>query len=225
MFLLLGSVLAILGEGWLVFGIPGRLFGLGLIVLGFGESAFWAYRALRGQEQLPQEFTQPTWIAAQTQFRRHVALRPDGEGVTFYLETDDRGQSRWTWTYDEGVAPGQSAQNPGVLHTIDQAIFRMNEDLGLPQHPSSPPWATEAPRKDLPGWPWDRLQEANEAGPRTAEDEVPPRERESRGRFYGQVNLACGDSIMVLAIEPPEAGDIRRCPMCRVDRAVTHVFP
>jgi hypothetical protein len=62
MFLLLVSVLGIFGEGWLVFGIPGRLLGLGLIVLGFGESALWAYRALRRQERLLEEFTPPTRI-------------------------------------------------------------------------------------------------------------------------------------------------------------------
>jgi hypothetical protein len=250
MFLLLGSVLAILGEGWLVFGIPGRLFGLGLIVLGFGEAAFWAYRALRRREQLPQEFTHVTGIAGQTQLRRHVALRPDGRGVTFYLERDDRGQSRWTWTYDEGVAPGQSAQNPGVLHTIDQAIFKMNEYLGLPHHPSSPPWAKEAPGDNLPGWPWDPASEAERGwpwdparqaepgwswGPAREADEAEPSNDEkheaspskqaSRGRFYGQVDLECGDSITVLALHAPKTGDIRRCPRCRVDRAVTHILP
>jgi hypothetical protein len=274
MFLLLGSVLAIFGEGWLVLGIPGRPLGLGLIVLGFGEAAFWAYRALRRRDQLPEEFTHATGIAGQTQLRRHVALRPDGRGVTFYLERDDRGQSRWTWTYDEGVAPGQSAQNPGVLHTIDQAIFKMNEYLGLPHHPSSPPWAKEAPGDNLPGWPWDPARqaepgwswgpareaeqgwpwdparqaepgwswgpareaepgwpwdparEADEAEPSNDEKhEASPSKQASRGRFYGQVDLECGDSITVLALHAPKTGDIRRCPRCRVDRAVTHILP
>jgi hypothetical protein len=298
MFFLLGSVLAIFGEGWLVLGIPARLLGLGLIVLGFGEAAFWAYRALRRREQLPQEFTHVTGIAGQTQLRRHVALRPDGRGVTFYLEKDDRGQLRWTWTYDEGVAPGQSAQNPGVLHTIDQAIFKMNEYLGLPHHPSSPPWAKEAPGDNLPGWPWDPAREAEPGwpwdparqaepgwpwdparqaepgwpwdparqaepgwswgpareaepgwpwdparqaepgwswGPAREADEAEPSNDEkheaspskqaSRARFYGQVDLECGDSITVLALHAPKTGDIRRCPRCRVDRAVTHILP
>jgi hypothetical protein len=125
----------------------------------------------------------------------------------------------------------------------------MNEYLGLPHHPGSPPWAKEATGENLPGWPWDRAREAepgwpwdpareaepgwpwdrrkelDEAKLRAAEKQEAPPRQESGGRFYGQIDLECGDSITVLALEAPKAGDIRRCPRCRVDRAVTHIFP
>jgi hypothetical protein len=217
MFLILGLLLVIFGQGWRILGIPGRPLGVALILAGLLETAYWTRRTRRDQAR----FVKAVENAArktEPERSRHVALRSDGKGATFYLSMTKEGQPRWTWRYDEGVYR-EGVWDPTLTVLVEQAIFRMNQRLGLPQDPQSNPWASEPPGYDLPGWPWKIEQQS-------ASTSSPPSkwsEADVAQRFNGSIELQCGHSFAVVALRSPEVGQVRRCPKCRLQTAVTDV--
>jgi hypothetical protein len=98
---------------------------------------------------------------------RHVALRPDGSGATFYLHRSD-GRHNWTWSFDN---PMLAADTQSML-LINRAMFFMELASDLPHgdegHTSmTNEGTTVVPRRDagynresvpdLPGWPWEQF--------------------------------------------------------------------
>jgi len=103
---------------------------------------------------------------------RHVALRADGTGATFYLHQSD-GRHDWTWSFDD---PMLAADTQSML-LINRAMFFMELASDLPHGDEGHTSMTNAgttvvPRRDagynresvpdLPGWPWDQFAEAPE---------------------------------------------------------------
>jgi hypothetical protein len=85
---------------------------------------------------------------------RHVALRREGMGVSFFLHQTPGQPHRWSWTYDN---PMLERDMTNVVQ-INRAMFFMEEGMGL-AHSQGGVGYGDGTVPDLPGWPWDLFRE------------------------------------------------------------------
>lgn len=76
------------------------------------------------------------------------------------MNRDSDGNVHWTYDLDPQVGPVHYDLNPMLIARLDQAIYRMQRKLGLPELPGNNPWAKREPPQSLPGWPWEDVSDS-----------------------------------------------------------------